>query len=58
MPSARQTANAAVGILVLGSLAYCGYAYATAQQRVRALCAEIRPGMSIGPGGLLQLHTV
>jgi|SRR5580704_11322621 hypothetical protein len=47
MPTPRQAANTAVGILILGSLAYCGYAYATAEQRVRALCAEITPEMSI-----------
>jgi hypothetical protein len=38
MPTPRQAANTAVGILILGSLAYCGYAYATAEQRVRAVC--------------------
>jgi hypothetical protein len=47
MPTPRQAANTAVGILILGSLAYCGYGYATAEQRISALCAEISPGMSI-----------
>jgi hypothetical protein len=47
MPTSRQATNTAVGILILGSLAYCGYGYATAEQRVRALCAEISPEMSV-----------
>ncbi len=47
MQTPRQAANTVIGILILGSLAYCGYGYATAEQRVRALCAEISPGMSI-----------
>ena len=47
MLTPRQAANTVFGILILGSLAYCGYGYATAERRVRALCAEINPGMSI-----------
>jgi hypothetical protein len=47
MLAPRQAANTFLGILILGSLAYCGYGYATAERRVRALCAEISPGMSI-----------
>jgi hypothetical protein len=47
MPTPRQAANTAVGILILGSLAYCGYGYATAEQRIGALCAEISPGTNI-----------
>lgn len=43
----RQIANAAAGALILGLVTYCGYGYATAQTRVRALCAEIKPGLPI-----------
>ena len=47
MPSPRQATKTVLAVLILGSLAYCGYGYATAERRVRALCAEINPGMSI-----------
>lgn len=47
MLAQRQAVNTVIGILILGNLTYCGYGYATAERRVRALCAEISPGMSI-----------
>jgi hypothetical protein len=50
MLAPRQAANTFFGILILGSLAYCGYGYATAERRVRALCAEISPGMKTVEG--------
>ncbi len=47
MLTPRQATITAFGVLIVGSLTYFGYGFATAEQRVRALCAEINPGMSI-----------
>ena len=47
MLTPRQTITTVFGGLILGSLTYFGYGYATAERRVRALCAEISPNMTV-----------
>jgi hypothetical protein len=47
MTKHRRISNAVAGLLLLGGLAYYAYAYATAESRVRALCVEIEPGLSL-----------
>ena len=45
--SLRQTINAAVGLALLGCLAYCSYGYLPAESRVRAACAAIPVGATV-----------
>jgi len=49
--------NHVVGLAVIGSIGYCAYGYGSAEQRVRGLCAQIKPGMSISElGGFASEH--
>lgn len=47
MGTARRSLHVAVGVALIGSIGYCAYGYVSAEQRVRGLCAQIKPGMSI-----------
>lgn len=47
MAKVRRLLNISVGLALIGSVAYCVYGYGTAETRVQAVCAEIKPGMSI-----------
>ncbi|MBS1197951.1 MAG: hypothetical protein H6R18_1736 [Proteobacteria bacterium] len=35
------------GLLILGGIAYFLYGFATAENRVKSVCVQIKPGMSI-----------
>jgi hypothetical protein len=43
----KRLLNAVVGLAFLGGLGFCTYKYATVEDRVKAACAEIFPGMTL-----------
>jgi len=47
MMSLWKTVNLFVGLMLVGGISYCSYSFASAENRVRILCSEIQPGMSI-----------
>ena len=44
----RQAINSAAGLAFLCGLSYCSYGYFTAEVRVKAACAAIPPGTTLG----------
>lgn len=49
----RHAINIVMGILIVGYITYFLYHYATAESRIRALCNQIKPSMT-----LLQLNMI
>jgi len=47
MNSVRQNINWIFGVALIGSMSYCTYNFASAENRVRNLCSEIQPGMTV-----------
>ena len=47
VPPWRRRLNLIGGIVFLSSLGYCGYRYATVDNRVRAACSQISAGMTM-----------
>jgi hypothetical protein len=47
----RKTVTLLVSFVLLGGMGYCSYNYLSAEDRIRAVCAKIQPGMKFA-----QLH--
>jgi len=47
MAPKRKIAYFAFGALVVGGVSYCTYGFASAQERVQKLCADINPGLTL-----------
>ena len=43
----RKTINTLFGIAILSGISYCTNNFVTAESRVRALCDEIQPGITV-----------
>jgi hypothetical protein len=46
MSEIRRTVVLSIGLLLVGGIAYWVYGYATAEDRVKATCVAIKPGMA------------
>ena len=46
MGRVRRTVGISIGLILVGGIAYWAYGYATAEDRMKATCAAIKPGMS------------
>jgi hypothetical protein len=47
MPRWRRVLNTIAGLAILAGLGYCTYRYAAVEDRVRAACSEVLPGMTL-----------
>jgi hypothetical protein len=47
MGKIRKAVNLSAGLVILGGMAYCSYSFGSAESRMRKVCSEISPGMSI-----------
>jgi hypothetical protein len=47
MSTARRIVYLALGVPLIGGVGYCTYGFATAEGRVRQLCADISPGLPL-----------
>ena len=47
MPKLRRILNSVFGLLLLSGISYCTYNFASAESRVKDLCSQIKPGMSV-----------
>ncbi|NQD35618.1 hypothetical protein HPT27_01200 [Permianibacter sp. IMCC34836] len=43
----RKVVSIVFVVFAVSSISYCAYSYGTAETRVKELCGEIKPGMSI-----------
>lgn len=47
MNKSRKLLNVIGGILILAGLSYCSYNFISAEARVRSVCKQIKPGMTV-----------
>jgi len=47
MGSIRRVVSLSMGLGLVGGISYCSYNFASAEGRVRELCSQIQPGMSV-----------